>query len=78
MSDALDDFLDPIIAALQEAVANSQPYAKGTVQTVTPTVTVDVNGTIYAPKVPVGYSLEVGQTVLIARFGPQRLILHAY
>lgn len=71
---ALDDFVDRVIAA----AAESQPYVRGVVETVTPTVTVDVNGTIYAPKVPVGYSLEVGQTVLIARFGPQRLILHAY
>jgi hypothetical protein len=78
----LDEFIENIRAT---AATDGPPaFARGVVATVAagtpPTVTVDWNGAVVPAVWPksLAYTPVVGDVVLIARFGPQLLILHAY
>lgn len=74
----MQDLIDGILSAARTA----SPFAVGKVATVgagtPPDVTVDWNGSTVPAKCPRNYTPVVGHVVLMARFGPQLLILTAY
>lgn len=78
---ALDTFVDNILAAIANIPL---PFAVGSIATVntgtTPaTVTVHWRGATVPAKFPRGLTAPtVGHTVLMARVGPQLLIVHTY
>lgn len=77
---AIDRLVDDVMAA----AAGEAPFGVGTVETVTagtpPTVTVTYKGAVVSARWPKdsSYTPQVGDVVLMARFGSQRLILRAY
>lgn len=77
---ALDKYVDRILAAVRD---QPSPWAVGTVATVSnattpPTVTVNWNGATVPARCSRQVTPVVGHTALMARVGPQLLIVATY